>query len=43
MGVYQHASGTDSRNRPAVAAINSLTASTSDAQTSVHIGLRHKF
>jgi predicted porin len=43
MGVYQHASGTDSRNRPAVAAINGLTASTSDAQTSVHFGLRHKF
>jgi predicted porin len=43
MGVYQHASGTDSRNRPAVAAINGLTASTSDSQATIHIGLRHKF
>jgi predicted porin len=43
MGVYQHASGTDSRNRPAVAAINGLTASTGDSQTTVHVGLRHKF
>lgn len=43
MGVYQHASGTDSRNKPAVAAINGLTASTSNSQTSVHVGLRHRF
>ncbi|QGZ65787.1 porin [Paraburkholderia acidisoli] len=43
MGVYQHASGTDSRNQPAVAAINGLTASTSSSQATVHVGLRHRF
>lgn len=43
IGVYQHASGTDSRNRPAVAAINGLTASTSDSQTTVDVGIRHRF
>lgn len=43
IGVYQHASGTDSRNKPAVAAINGLTASTGDSQTTVHVGMRHRF
>jgi len=43
IGVYQKASGTDSTNKPAVAAINGLTASSSDRQTAVRIGVRHKF
>lgn len=43
IGVYQHASGTDSLNQPAVAAINGLTASTTDSQASVHVGIRHRF
>jgi len=43
LGVYQHASGTDSRNQPAVAAINLLTPSTSSNQTFVRVGLRTKF
>ncbi|MGI4861792.1 MAG: porin [Janthinobacterium lividum] len=43
IGVYQHASGTDSRNRPAVASINGLSASSSSSQTSVTLGLRHRF
>jgi len=43
IGVFQKASGTDSTNRPAVAAINGLTASSSDRQTALRIGIRHKF
>ncbi|TCK84143.1 porin [Paraburkholderia sp. BL9I2N2] len=43
IGVLQKASGTDSTNKPAVAAINGLTASTSDRQTALRIGIRHKF
>ncbi len=43
IGAYQHASGTDSSNHPAVAAINGLTASTTDAQSTVHVGIRHRF
>jgi predicted porin len=43
MAEYQHAAGTDSRNKPAVAAINQITASSSNSQTLVRIGLRHKF
>ncbi|WP_118182276.1 porin [Paraburkholderia phosphatilytica] len=42
-GIYQKASGTDSKNENAVAAINNLTASTSDRQATVRIGIRHKF
>jgi len=41
--IYQHASGTDSTNRPAVAAINVLTPSSSDSIKVVRIGMRHKF
>ncbi|MGI4861577.1 MAG: porin [Janthinobacterium lividum] len=43
LGAYQHASGTDSRNKAAVASINGLTASTTNSQATIHIGLRHKF
>lgn len=43
IGVFQKASGTDSTNKPAVAAINGLTASSSDRQTALRIGIRHKF
>ena len=43
LGVYQHASGTDSMNRPAVAAINTLSPSSSNAQTLIRIGIRTKF
>ncbi|CAG4885505.1 porin [Paraburkholderia saeva] len=42
-GVFQKASGTDSKNETAVAAINNLNSSTSDRQTTVRIGIRHKF
>jgi predicted porin len=43
IGVYQKASGTDSTGAPAVAAINNLTASASDRQSTVRVGIRHKF
>ncbi|WP_109479365.1 porin [Paraburkholderia sp. C35] len=43
IGIYQKASGTDSTGAPAVASINNLTPSTSDRQSTVRIGLRHKF
>jgi predicted porin len=43
IGVYQKASGTDSTGTAAVAAINNLTPSTSDRQSTVRIGIRHKF
>jgi predicted porin len=43
IGVYQKASGTDSTGGAAVAAINNLTPSTSDRQTTVRVGIRHKF
>lgn len=43
LGVYQKASGTDSRNRPAVASINNQSSSDSDRQAVVRIGLRHRF
>jgi predicted porin len=43
VGVYQKASGTDSRNLPAVADINNVTASNSDRQAVVRVGIRHKF
>lgn len=43
ISVFQKASGTDSTGKPAVAAINGLTASRSDQQTALRIGIRHKF
>jgi len=43
IGVYQHASGTDSTGQQAVAAINNLTPSSNDNQLNVRIGIRHKF
>jgi predicted porin len=43
IGVYQHASGTDSTGRPATAAINLLTPSTSNKQAVIRVGLRQKF
>jgi predicted porin len=43
VGVIQHASGTDSTGKQAVASINALTPSTSNQQTTVRLGLRHKF
>jgi predicted porin len=42
-GVYQHASGTDSTGKSAVAAINGLSASSNDNQFTARIGIRHKF
>jgi predicted porin len=42
-GVYQKASGTDSTGKTAVASINNLSPSTSDRQTTVRVGIRHKF
>jgi predicted porin len=41
--VYQQASGTDSTGTAAVAAINNLSPSTSDRQSTVRVGIRHKF
>jgi predicted porin len=43
IGVYQKASGTDSTGAQAVAAINNLTPSTSDRQSTLRVGIRHKF
>lgn len=43
VGVYQSASGTGSTGKPAVAAINTQIASSSDRQTFLRIGMRHKF
>jgi predicted porin len=43
IGIYQKASGTDSTGASAVAAINNFTPSTSDSQSTVRIGIRHKF
>ncbi|WP_343675826.1 porin [Paraburkholderia heleia] len=40
---YQHASGTDSFGRPAVAAIGYLTASTTNKQVAASLGLKHSF
>jgi hypothetical protein len=40
---YQHASGTVSTGRDAVASINQLTGSTTDQQTALRIAIRHKF
>ena len=41
--VYQHASGTDSTGGKAVANLNGLTASTTQNQAEVVIGIRHRF
>lgn len=43
IGVYQHASGTNSTGGPAVAAINGLTQSATPNQVTARIGIRHKF
>ncbi|MEA3099492.1 porin [Caballeronia mineralivorans] len=43
IAVHQKASGTDSTGATAVAAINNLTPSTTDRQSTVRIGIRHKF
>lgn len=43
VGVYQHAAGTDSTGRPAVAALIGSTPSTRAAQTVVTTGIRHRF
>ncbi|WP_176057084.1 porin [Paraburkholderia sp. BCC1876] len=42
-GAFQHASGTDSLGRPAVAAIGYLTPSATDRQVAVSAGLKHLF
>ncbi|MFT4507173.1 porin [Caballeronia sp. 15711] len=41
--VYQHASGTDSLGQPAVAYITGQTASASNHQIALRLGLRHRF
>jgi predicted porin len=43
IGVMQQASGTDSTGGTAVAAINGLSASKSNRQSTVRVGIRHKF
>ncbi|RQR43463.1 porin [Burkholderia sp. Bp9131] len=43
IGVFQKASGTDSRNAPAVASINLLTPSSNDRQSALRVGIRHRF
>jgi len=44
IGIYQKASGTDSRNLPAVASINNQSSpSSDDRQALVRVGIRHKF
>ncbi|ALK35262.1 porin [Burkholderia plantarii] len=43
IGVYQKASGTDSTGASAVADITNLARSTSDRQTTLRVGIRHKF
>lgn len=42
-GVYEHASGTDSTGKDAVASINLLSASNNSNQLTARIGIRHKF
>ncbi|SAK82438.1 porin [Caballeronia pedi] len=42
-GVYQHATGTDSTNRSAVANINGLSPSSTSNQVAAVVGIRHKF
>lgn len=41
--VYQHASGTDSLDQPAVAYITGQTASANNHQLAVRLGMRHRF
>jgi predicted porin len=44
IGIYQKASGTDSRNLPAIASINNQSSpSSNDRQALVRVGIRHKF
>ncbi|BCF93414.1 porin [Paraburkholderia largidicola] len=43
VGIYQKASGTDSTGKSAVAAINTQSASSSDRQAFVRVGIREKF
>jgi predicted porin len=43
VGIYQHASGHDSTGKTAVAAISNLTNSSTDVQTALIVGIRHKF
>lgn len=43
VGVYQYAKGHDSTGEDARASINGLTASSSDRQAYVRVGIRHKF
>ena len=43
IGVYQHATGTDSTGNSAVASINGLTPSTSNNVFTARVGIRHKF
>ncbi|SAK89293.1 porin [Caballeronia pedi] len=43
IAVYEHASGTDSLNQPAVATITGMTPSTTNNQVAVRVGIRHKF
>lgn len=44
LGVYQKASGTDSRNLPAVASINNQSSpSSNDRQALLRVGMRHRF
>ncbi|MBN3754754.1 porin [Paraburkholderia sp. Tr-20389] len=44
MGIYQKASGTDSRNQSAIASINNQSSpSSNDRQALVRVGIRHKF
>jgi len=43
VAVYQHASGTDSLNQPAVASITGMTPSATSNQVAVRVGIRHKF
>ncbi len=43
VGVYQHASGTDSTGKDAVASINNLSASGNSNQFTARVAIRHKF
>jgi hypothetical protein len=43
VAVFQQASGTDSRNAPAVASINGLSPSSNNHQFTARFAIRHKF
>ena len=43
IGIHQHASGVDSTGKAAVAAIPNLSNSSSDVQTAIVFGVRHRF